>query len=116
MGLIMFYKTNEDTELLTVNEFINEWQDKEEYLFVDIRETDEIATNGGVKGAFNISMYDIPEQIEMAPSYIVCIFLCDNGGRSAQIAKYFKNNEFENMFAIEGGIEALVATCPELKV
>ena len=112
----MFYKTNEESEIISVEEFVNEWMDKEEYILVDIREPDEIQTQGAIKNTFNISMYDIPDQIEMAPTYIVCLFVCDNGARAEQVAKYLKNNEFENMFAIKGGIEALVASVPELKV
>ena len=112
----MFYKTNEEKELLTVDEFANEWYDQQEYMLVDIRENEEIASSGAIKNTFNISMYDIPEQIQMAPTYIVCIILCDNGARSEQVAKYLKNNGFTNMFAIEGGIEALTAAIPELKV
>lgn len=111
----MFYKTNEKSEVLTVEEFANEWYDQQEYLLVDIRETDEIENNGAIKNTFNISMYDIPDQIEVAPTYIICILLCDNGGRSAQVAKYLKNNDFENMFALDGGINALVEALPELK-
>lgn len=112
----MFYKTNEEQEVLSVDEFVNEWYNQQEYMLVDIRETEEISSSGAIKNTFNISMYDIPEQIQMAPTYIVCIILCDNGARSEQVVKYLKNNEFNNMFAIEGGIEALTAALPELKV
>lgn len=115
-GNMSFYKTNEENEIITVEEFIAEWMDQEEYILVDIREPDEIQKQGAIKNTFNISMYDIPEQIEMAPTYIVCLFICDNGARAEQVAKYLKNNNFENMFAIQGGIEKLVEAVPELKV
>lgn len=111
-----FYKTNEENEIITVEEFVTEWMDKEEYILVDIREPDEIQKQGAVKNTFNISMYNIPEQIEMAPTYIICFLLCDNGARAEQVAKYFKNNNFENMFAIAGGVDSLVEAAPELKV
>lgn len=112
----MFYKTNEEQELISVDEFINEWYDEQEYLLVDIRENEEIESQGAVKNTFNISMYDIPEQVDMAPTYIVCIVLCDNGARGQQVAKYMKNNGFNNIFALEGGINALVEALPEIKV
>lgn len=111
----MFYKTNEEQLGISVEEFVNQWKDQQEYLLVDIRENDEIATEGSVKGAYNISMYDIPENIEMAPTYIVCIICCSDGTRSEQVTKYLKNNEYNNMFFIEGGLEELFSVVPELK-
>jgi len=116
MGSMNFYKTNEEQISISVDEFANEWYDQQEYILVDIRETSEIKEQGGIKSAFQISMYDIPDQIDLAPTYIICLILCDNGGRSEQVAKYFKNNEFKNMIAIEGGIEKLFEVLPELKV
>ena len=111
-----FYKTNEEQEVISIEEFVNEWHDEQEYIFVDIREEDEIKETGGIKNAFQISMYDIPDQIDMAPTYIICILVCDNGARSEQVVKYFKNNDYNNMFALEGGVEKLLDTLPELKV
>lgn len=116
MESMSFYKTNEENEILTLEEFATEWYDKQDYILVDVREKEEILEVGGVKNTFNISMYDIPEQMEVAPTYIVCIFICGNGAKSSQIAKYFKNHEYNNMFAIEGGIQTLLDALPELKV
>ena len=115
MEFIM-YKTNEEQEVISVEEFTNEWYNQQEYMLVDIREQEEINNGDAVKGTFNISMYDIPEQIEMAPTYIVCLLVCDNGARAEQVVKYLKNNDYNNMFAIEGGAEALLSALPELKV
>jgi rhodanese-related sulfurtransferase len=109
------YKTNEDRINITIDEFVNEWKDQQEYMFVDIRESEEIKSEGSVKGAFNISMYDIPEKVDMAPTYITCIILCNDGTRSEQVVKYLKNNEYNNMFFIDGGIEELFKAVPELK-
>ena len=110
------YKTNEEQIGIPVEEFVNEWKDQQEYLLVDIRENDEIESDGSVKGSFNISMYDIPEKVDMAPTYITCIMVCSDGTRSEQVTKYMKNNEYNNMFFIEGGLEELFNACPDLKV
>jgi|SaaInl0LU_22_DNA_1037365.scaffolds.fasta_scaffold13948_3 rhodanese-related sulfurtransferase len=115
-GNMSHYKTNEEQETITVEEFVNEWYNDKDYLLVDIREDGEKTELGAIKNAFNISMYDIPDQINMAPTYIVCIMCCDNGARSEQVVKYFKNNDYNNMFALVGGIEKLFETLPELKV
>ena len=114
-GDMSFYKTNEEQEVISIDEFTNEWYDKQDYIFVDIREENEIKETGGIKNAFQISMYDIPENIDMAPTYIICILICDNGARAEQVAKYLKNNDYNNMFAIEGGTEKLFEALPELK-
>lgn len=111
-----FYKTNEEQELISVDEFVNEWYDDQEFIFVDIREEDEIKKNGGIKDSYRISMYDIPDQIDMAPTYITCILVCDNGARSEQVVRYMKNKNLNNMFALEGGAEKLFEILPELKV
>ena len=114
-GDMSFYKTNEEQEVISIDEFTNEWYDKQDYIFVDIREENEIKETGGIKNAFQISMYDIPENIDMAPTYIICILICDNGARAEQVVKYLKNNDYNNMFAIEGGTEKLFEALPELK-
>ena len=61
-------------------------------------------------------MYEIPDQIDMAPTYIICLMLCQDGTRAEQVTKYIKNNGYKNMIYIEGGIDKLVEAVPELKV
>lgn len=111
-----FYKTNDDSLSITVEEFVNEWYNKQEYMLVDIRESEERTEKGIVKGTYNISMYEIPDQIDMAPTYIICLMLCQDGTRAEQVTKYIKNNGYNNMIYIEGGIDKLVEAVPELKV
>lgn len=112
----MFYKTNEEQIAISVDEFVNEWKDQQEYLLVDIRESSEISETYSIKGGISFSMYDIPDNIEMAPTYITCILCCDDGSRSEQVTKYVKNNGYNNMFFIEGGLDELFKAVPELKV
>ena len=111
----MFYKTNEEQLGISIDEYVNEWHDKQEYLLVDIRENDEIESVGSIKGSYKISMYDIPENIDIAPTYIICLICCADGTRSEQVAKYIKNNGYNNMFYIDGGVEELFKAVPELK-
>ena len=44
-----FYKTNDDSLSITVEEFVNEWYNKQEYMLVDIRESEERTEKGVVK-------------------------------------------------------------------
>lgn len=110
------YKTNEEQIDITVDEFVNEWKDQQEYMLVDIRENDEIKSDGGIKGAFIISMYDIPDRIDMAPDYLPLLVCCSDGTRSEQVTKYGKNQGLNNAFYIVGGLEELFNACPDLKV
>lgn len=112
----MFYKTNEEQICITTDEFINEWKDKQDYLLVDIRENNEVEEQGAIKNAFRISMYDIPDQIDIAPTYIVCLLFCSDGTRAEQVVKYLKNNNLNNMFFIEGGYQSLTNSCPDLRL
>ena len=111
----MFYKTNEEILGITVTEFVDEWYEKQDYILVDIRDTEERKSAGVVKQTFNISMYEIPDQIEMAPTYIVCLILCQDSTKSEQVTKYLKNNGYKNMLYIKGGIDELIQAVPELK-
>ena len=55
----------------------------------------------------------------MSKKLIIVFEGIEGAGKSYHInkvAKYLKNNNFENMFAIQGGIEKLVEAVPELKV
>ena len=67
-----FYKTNDDSLSIT-EEFVNEWYNKQEYMLVDIRESEERTEKGIVKGTYNISMYEIPDQIDIG-SYLYYLF------------------------------------------
>lgn len=113
----MFYKTNDEQLNISIDEFVNEWHDKEEYLLIDIREdSDKEGSGGSIKGSFDISMYEIPDKIDMAPTYIVCIVVCEDGTKSKQIAQFAVNHELNNVFYLEGGAVELLKAIPGLKV
>ena len=109
------YRTNDETLGMTVDEFSNEWYNKEDYMFVDIREDDEISNDGSLKGAFTISMYDIPDKIDMVPTYLSLIICCTAGERAEQVAKFVQNHGYNNVFFLEGGTTSLFEVIPELK-
>ena len=109
------YKTNEEQLGISIDEFANEWYNKEEYMLVDIREDDEKSNDGYLKGAFTISMYDIPDKIDMVPTYLSLIVCCTGGVRAEQVARYVQNNDYNNVFYLEGGTSKLFDVLPELK-
>lgn len=114
--MVDYYKTNEETLSVSVKEFVDEWYNKQEYMLVDIRELDERQEKGTIKNTFNISMYEIPDKIDMVPTYMNFLMLCQDGSRAEQVTKYIKNNGYKNILYIEGGIDSLLEAVPELKV
>ena len=110
-----FYKTNDDTLGISATEFVNEWYNQQEYMFADIREPSEKADADSVKGTFNIPMSEIPDQIDYAPTHIICLMLCQDGSKAEQATKYLKNNGYKNMIYIEGGFNELLKAVPDLK-
>ena len=107
------YKTNEEQLNISLDEFINEWYEKEEYILVDIREEQD--RDPKIKTAFEISMYDIPGSVSMAPTYITCIACSDDPSKGEQVAKFMRNSEFNNIFYMESYINTLLERIPELK-
>jgi hypothetical protein len=107
------YKTNEEQLNISLDEFISEWYNKEDYILADIREENE--KDFKVKLAFEISMYDIPNSISMAPTYISCIICSDDVEKSKQVAKFIKNNDLDNFFYLDATINELIESIPELK-
>ena len=106
--------TNEERIEITLDEFISEWYNKEDYILADIREDDE--KDEKIKLAFEISMYDIPNSISMAPTYINCILCSDDVAKGEQVAKFMKNSDFDNFFYLGATINELLVAIPELKV
>lgn len=108
-------KTNEEGLSLSASEFQTAWYGQEDYMLVDIRENDEISGEGQLRGAFNLSLYDVPDKIDMVPTYLSLVICCVDGTRSEQLAKYVQNNGYNNVFFLEGGTTSLFETIPELK-
>ena len=107
------YKTNEEQLSISLDEFVDEWYEKEDYILADIREEDD--KDSKVKMAFEISMYDIPNSIAMAPTYITVIVCSDEETKSEQVAKFMRNSDFNNFFFMESNIDELLERVPELK-
>lgn len=76
---------------------------------IDVRTRDEFSYNH-LKGAVNIPLQDICE--EKVKRYVrnksnVIIVYCEYGGRSKKAANKLKKMGYENVFNLDGGIEAI---------
>lgn len=88
---------------ITADKF-HEWGDTSPQL-VDVRSDDEVR-RGIIEGAVHIPMPMIPVRAsELDPARPVVVY-CATGGRSAQVVYYLLRNGFEEVYNLQGGIQA----------
>ncbi len=71
---------------------------------IDVRETREIEA-AKVEGSVFIRMNDIPYNMDKIPKDKPVGILCRSGNRSANVTRYLRENGFDNVFNIAGGIK-----------
>jgi rhodanese-related sulfurtransferase len=80
---------------------------KNDVLLIDVREPDEIATQGyDVKSVLTIPLGDLENQLSNLPKDKQIIFACQGGGRSQQAFELAKANGFKNVANMEGGMNS----------
>ncbi len=74
--------------------------------FVDVREPWEVAT-AGIEGSLLMPMGEVPARAhqELDPDERVVVF-CHLGQRSMNVTAWLRNQGFENVQSMRGGIEA----------
>jgi rhodanese-related sulfurtransferase len=77
----------------------------EDFLLLDVREPDEIAT-ASIPWATVIPMGEIPDRIGELPADKPIAVLCHAGGRSARVTAYLNQNGLTNAVNVAGGIDA----------
>jgi rhodanese-related sulfurtransferase len=77
----------------------------EDFLLLDVREPDEIAT-ASISWATVIPMGEIPDRIGELPADKPIAVLCHAGGRSARVTAYLNQNGLTNAVNVAGGIDA----------
>lgn len=81
---------------------------KEEFLLLDIRETDELLENSTIEGAVNMPMGKVfTEAIKgNLPKDKKIIVFCRTGGRAEIVEREMQKRGFD-VHGLEGGLEAL---------
>jgi adenylyltransferase/sulfurtransferase len=83
-------------------------EDPERVGIIDVREPYELEICR-IEGAEHIPMRRIPERLAELPRDRHLLILCHHGGRSLQVTRYLRQQGFEAVSNISGGIEAWAA-------
>jgi rhodanese-related sulfurtransferase len=77
----------------------------EDFVLLDVREPDEIAT-ASIPWAITIPMGTIPERLGELPTDKPIAVLCHGGGRSARVTAFLNQNGYPDAVNVAGGIDA----------
>lgn len=78
-------------------------KDRPDVFLLDVREQWEY-DEGHIPGVILIPMGEIPERLEEVPTDREVIVTCRSGNRSGQVANFLRQNGFENIHNMSGGI------------
>ncbi len=90
---------------ISVNDLKQKREAGEEFVLLDVREPDEVAT-AVIAGATTIAMAEVPQHLAELPRDRPIVVMCHHGGRSAQVTSYLNANGFANAVNLDGGIDA----------
>ncbi len=72
---------------------------------VDVRRADEYTGElGHIANTKHIVLDTLPEHIDSLPKDEPIVFICKSGGRSSQAAAFAKQNGFQHVFNMKGGM------------
>jgi rhodanese-related sulfurtransferase len=78
-------------------------QVKPDTYLLDVRENDEW-TAGHAPGAVHLPMMEIPSRMGEIPQDREVVVVCKVGGRSGQVVGYLRQQGFENVINLDGGM------------
>jgi rhodanese-related sulfurtransferase len=90
---------------ITVDELKHKRDAGEDFVLLDVREPDEIAT-ASVTGATTIPMAQVPQHLAELPKDRPIVVMCHHGGRSAKVTTFLNANGYANAVNLDGGIDA----------
>ncbi len=80
---------------------------KREYLCVDLRKEDEIEQTPSKLNCLNIDYDDFFSKMDMIPKDKNILCVCQKGPRSLEVAIFLKQNGWQNVFYLGGGLQML---------
>jgi rhodanese-related sulfurtransferase len=90
---------------ITVAELKRRRDAGDDFVLLDVREPDEIAT-ASIPWATTIPMGEIPDRFAELPHDKAVVVMCHGGGRSARVTQFLEANGYDNAENLAGGIEA----------
>jgi len=81
------------------------WEQRSNLALIDVRRPDEYTGElGHAPGANLIVLDNLPQQITELPKDRSIVFICRSGSRSASAAAFAKENGFDQVFNMKGGM------------
>ncbi len=90
---------------ISVSELARRHDAGEDFLLLDVREPDEIAT-ASIPWASVIPMGEIPERVAELPADKPIYVLCRSGARSGRVTQFLNQNGYPDAANVVGGILA----------
>ena len=90
---------------ITVSELARWRSEAKDFVLLDVREPDEIAT-ASISGARLIPMREIPQRLAELPKHTPIAVICHHGGRSVRVASFLNAQGFNDVVNVDGGIDA----------
>ena len=88
---------------MQLSAYVAQVKDRPDVFLLDVREQWEY-DEGHIPGVTLIPMGEIPERLEEVPTDKEVIVTCRSGNRSGQVASYLRQNGFDNIHNMAGGI------------
>lgn len=76
----------------------------EAFVFVDVRQSAELAATGVIEGALHIPTQDLPRRIAELDSGVETILYCAAGVRSLDATMFLREKGFDNAWSLGGGL------------
>ena len=90
---------------ISVDELKRRHDTGEDFMLLDVREPDEIAT-ASIPWATAIPMMELPTRIGELPRDKPIVVMCHHGGRSERVTRFLTANGYDNAVNLAGGIDA----------
>lgn len=85
---------------------LKQWRDEgKDFTLLDVRQDDEVAY-ANIEGHLHIPMHLIPIRHGEIPDDRPLVIYCHHGMCSYQVGLYLANMGFENVYNVQGGIDA----------
>jgi rhodanese-related sulfurtransferase len=90
---------------ISVTDLKSKYDAGEDFLLLDVREPDELAT-ASIVWAKAIPMREVAAHLDELPKDKTIAVMCHGGGRSGRITQFLNENGFPNAVNVAGGIDA----------
>lgn len=84
---------------------VAEVKERDDVVVLDVREPWEYE-EGHIPGVTLIPMQEVPNRLDEIPTEETVILTCRTGNRSGQVAEYLRQQGYDNVHNMEGGIVA----------